>query len=412
MKKILFFLLISVSVNAQISTRCKVCPPSLDGVPDGYVLTDSSGNARWQSVAGFDTSAIGVDSLSNLFWGLNGNAGTTSANFLGTTDGQPLYLRSDSLILDSVGLTTLSIKTKGSALGQWFFGDNYTNTEIDTSNFSGFYTFNDIDVPVFYSRIGVQATELQSGQAMGEFKYSNDKFQIDLQVQDANDTASRTAIIVSPNLLTWGGYETGTSGDKLVLNSLSGENNYRFGDINIATWLEIDSADATVRIHNGHLKDTIGAVSGYVLKSDASGVGTWQPVGEDTTWSPTVTLVGGTGNTTPVYTTNLARYEKIGNIMFCSIELLGDGGAEGAGTGVINIDLPIVAGTSQLHIESPCGRGVNGATEHILFGTISANSTTIALSQQSAANQTTPFQGNDQNNTSRHIDLQFWYRVN
>ena len=85
MKKILFFLLISVSVNAQISTKCAVCPPSLKGVTNGAVLRDSSGVARWQLLSGLDTNAVDVNALN--YWSKSGNAGTNpSTNFLGTTD--------------------------------------------------------------------------------------------------------------------------------------------------------------------------------------------------------------------------------------------------------------------------------------------------------------------------------------
>jgi hypothetical protein len=157
---------------------------------------------------------------------------------------------------------------------------------------------------------------------------------------------------------------------------------------------------------------SVGQVLG-VATNDGAGINTlsWQSITTETTWSPTVTLVGGAGNTVPVYITNNARYERVGNLIFCSVELEGDGGNEGAGTGQINVALPIVAGANQFHIEYPCGRSINGAVEFILFGTINAASTTISISQQSAANSTTSLIGVEQNNTTRHIDLQFWYRV-
>ena len=89
MKKLLFLLLLGATVQAQITTRCAVCPPTLNGVPNGYALRDSSGFARWQFVAN--------DTLSQ--WSLTGNAGTDpDSNFIGTTDGQPLRIESDSFI--------------------------------------------------------------------------------------------------------------------------------------------------------------------------------------------------------------------------------------------------------------------------------------------------------------------------
>lgn len=43
---IIFYSLIS---DAQVTSRCPVCPPSLNGVTTGWVLTDSAGFARWQA---------------------------------------------------------------------------------------------------------------------------------------------------------------------------------------------------------------------------------------------------------------------------------------------------------------------------------------------------------------------------
>lgn len=64
---------------------------------------------------------------------------------------------------------------------------------------------------------------------------------------------------------------------------------------------------------------------------------------EEGTFTPTVTLVGGAGNTVPVYSTNTGRYIRNGNQVSVEILLTGDGGAEGAGTGVINVALPFTA---------------------------------------------------------------------
>ena len=87
MKKLLFLLLLGATAQAQITTRCAVCPPTLNGVPNGYALRDSSGFARWQFVAN--------DTMTE--WGLSGNAGTNPAtNFIGTTDTQALVLKANN----------------------------------------------------------------------------------------------------------------------------------------------------------------------------------------------------------------------------------------------------------------------------------------------------------------------------
>lgn len=82
MKKIatIVFALVSIlSFGQGITTKCAVCPPTLSGVPDGYVLTDSSGVPRWQA-------PVGGSIDTNRFWNIGGNTDITDANFLGTTN--------------------------------------------------------------------------------------------------------------------------------------------------------------------------------------------------------------------------------------------------------------------------------------------------------------------------------------
>lgn len=132
------------------------------------------------------------------------------------------------------------------------------------------------------------------------------------------------------------------------------------------------------------------------------------------TFTPTVTLVGGAGNTVPVYTVNGGRYTRIGNRVLVNVQLTGDGGAEGAegaGTGIINIALPITASASALVLNMPAGYGFNNTTHYNIFGTISASGTTIALSNFSSATVKTDMVGNDQNNINRLIYLSFAYEV-
>jgi len=58
-----------------------------------------------------NTGLLGKASLNNLAWGLSGNSGTDPAtNFIGTTDGKPLYIKSDSI-------STISYKGSGAVIG-------------------------------------------------------------------------------------------------------------------------------------------------------------------------------------------------------------------------------------------------------------------------------------------------------
>jgi hypothetical protein len=66
---------------------------SLNGLSD--VVTLSAGTNVTLATSGNDLkiSATPGTVVTNAGWGISGNSGTTSANFLGTTDGQPLELR-------------------------------------------------------------------------------------------------------------------------------------------------------------------------------------------------------------------------------------------------------------------------------------------------------------------------------
>lgn len=69
MKKITTLLccLISLFSYSQIGGRCAVCPASLNGVTNGWVLTDSSGHAVWKAVSSSGGSVTSVSGLTPLF---------------------------------------------------------------------------------------------------------------------------------------------------------------------------------------------------------------------------------------------------------------------------------------------------------------------------------------------------------
>lgn len=126
-------------------------------------------------------------------------------------------------------------------------------------------------------------------------------------------------------------------------------------------------------------------------------------------WTPVVTLVGGSGNTVPVYSTNSGDWTRIGRLVFFNIVLSGDGGAEGAGTGAMHISLPFSTSSGQLAVRSVSGRAVNGANETLISLQFSASSGTVAL-WQGAADLTT-FKGSSQNNVTRSIVLSGFFFV-
>lgn len=147
--------------EAQVNSRCPVCPPSLRGVPDGYALRDSSGYARWQSVAGFDTAAIGVDSLSNLFWGLNGNSGNSASNFIGTTGSVDFVVKTDAA-------ERLRLNAGGGG-----------NMELNGNNFRITDTVNQLTIAIDDS-IGAKAARLTSVTGTSQYTAAVGSFGISL----------------------------------------------------------------------------------------------------------------------------------------------------------------------------------------------------------------------------------------
>lgn len=133
-------------------------------------------------------------------------------------------------------------------------------------------------------------------------------------------------------------------------------------------------------------------------------------------FTPTVTLVGGAGNTVPVYVTNSGRYNRVGSRVFVDILLTGDGGAEGAGSGVLNIALPIASSASLLAGTFSVGTIINSTEEQHCYGVITAGASTIALKRQSdtvgaLTSDIVDAIGDDQNNATRSIRLNFNYEV-
>jgi hypothetical protein len=127
------------------------------------------------------------------------------------------------------------------------------------------------------------------------------------------------------------------------------------------------------------------------------------------TWTPVVTLVGGAGNVVPVYTTNSGTWTRIGRLVFFNIELTGDGGAEGAGTGQMYISLPFTPSAEQLKIRIPVGTAINGANEHVLFSELNPSVATMAIYKDNVTGSDldlVTMTGSDQNNTTRSIYLQ------
>lgn len=133
MKIILSGILLLIALNCFSQgggTSCAVCPPSLKGVTTGWVLTDSSGKARWQAVGGGGAGS---------FWKITGNSGTNpSTNFIGTTDAQDLVFKVNnnfSGIIGSGGSTALGYQAYSNNIGG--FGNSAFGWQSLFSNTNG-----------------------------------------------------------------------------------------------------------------------------------------------------------------------------------------------------------------------------------------------------------------------------------
>ena len=129
-----------------------------------------------------------------------------------------------------------------------------------------------------------------------------------------------------------------------------------------------------------------------------------------TNYVPIVTITGGGGNVVPIYTENLGRYQKRGKTVFVDVHLNGDGGTEGAGTGIINISLPVQAGANKIDNGTGIiGHTLNNNINGLLGGTIAPSANTISLKIWTAVKKYENMPGDDQSHPDRDICLHFWY---
>jgi hypothetical protein len=181
--------------------------------------------------------------------------------------------------------------------------------------------------------------------------------------------------------------------------------NSLYGTISVTAFTTLTTV--TVVWDSGSLDATLSAISYGLVSTTNSSIGGW------ITFTPTMTLVGGAGNTVPVYSTNTGRYTRIGNTIFVNVYLTGDGGAEGAGTGQINIALPVaVSANFPTTIYQAVGQAINGAANYLLVGILQASGTTIKVSFLNTVTALiSAVTGADQNNTARTLTLSFSYEA-
>lgn len=178
----------------------------------------------------------------------------------------------------------------------------------------------------------------------------------------------------------------------------------------------------------GFAEDKITVTAPLILSTTSPGGDEKRNISMDytaTTFAPTVTLVGGTGNVVPTFTTNEGRYTKIGRIVFVDVYLYadydyGDATGLGAGTGRINIALPIQASASHAPMNCPAGSYyVNNKApspspaERPIYGAIDPSGSAIQLAVRSSSTTNIPDLTGDSfsNAPARRIRLKFFYEI-
>jgi len=132
---------------------------------------------------------------------------------------------------------------------------------------------------------------------------------------------------------------------------------------------------------------------------------------DEGTFTPTVTLVGGSGNVVPVYSTNIGRYTRIGRIVHVQIQLDGDGGFEGAGTGQINIALPGTVSASMTTMYVTSGFVFNSTNYYIPLLNLNASTAIMPVFYINGIGTYGTYTGQSQDNTSRGMYFNFVYEV-
>lgn len=131
----------------------------------------------------------------------------------------------------------------------------------------------------------------------------------------------------------------------------------------------------------------------------------------ETNCTPTVTLVGGAGNTVPQYATNGCRYSVLGQTVQLDVDLHGASGNSGNGTGIINIALPLPTNLSSNTFGSfPCGGYANSALGNEVYCNFGAGSSTATL--LSGELLSSGIGGTQQSGSDRSIKLHFSYNTN
>jgi trimeric autotransporter adhesin len=200
------------------------------GEAEGKILTsDASGNAGWQSVT---ASQLGG-------WSISGNAGASSANFLGTTDNNPLRIRTNSI-------------DRMTILGNGNVGIGTTNPNLSKM---------EISTPDLATALIVR--NISSGE--------------NVVAIDARTSAESGYAVIGRALGTGSGYSIPLSTPAAIVGYGQGDNIGIAGFSYSGTAVHALSYTGNALYTSGNIRFTgIGQGAGKILVSDVIGNASWQ----------------------------------------------------------------------------------------------------------------------------------------
>lgn len=226
---------------------------------------------------------------------------------------------------------------------------------------------------------------------------------------DATAAAMRATIGASPSALATNQIFVGSAGGEATAVAMSGDATIAAsGAVTIANNAVTNAKAAqmaTLTIKGNNTGGTANALDLTVAQVQAMLAPAWA------SYTPTVTLVGGAGNTVPTFTTQLGRWCKIGKTVFVQLAFLNDsGGTQGAGTGAFTVALPEAVGASVNSGSIGCDGLASTSATYVAFAVLVASATTCTvnfLNGTSSQQLTGAFYAASQ----RYFQMQFFYEV-
>ena len=226
-----------------------------------------SGGNLYQIVNG-DTSLVGSVGGS-AGWNLTGNAGTTSSNFIGTTDSEPIRFKVNNT---HYGLLDIN---ENVALGSHSFEANTTGAAnigiggvTGQSNTTGSYNIAIGFESLNSNTTGVQNVAIGYDALAGAI--GNTNIGIGSMTLNQNNGNNNLA------LGAWAGQYLENENNKIILNTL--ERNNLDGDTTASpVYISQDADVSKQRLKfNGQVQIPLGSGDGKIFTSDSTGIGSWQ----------------------------------------------------------------------------------------------------------------------------------------